>query len=113
MRRKLLGFSIGLAIAAVGITLLRIFPAQEVAVQVAVWSVTVLVIVIGANYKHFGEEWVWKACLVVIALHAVFVATLRHSLPFSTLGVPILMSFPESIVLLFIFAMMRDGSRIK
>lgn len=110
MKRKAIGFAVGLGISALGILLLNHFPAHEVAVQVSVWSIIVVAIVIGPHYPHFRERWFWKAWLLVAVLHVVIIASFLRSLPFSSLGVAILMSFPEAVVFLFVFRVMADSA---
>ena len=108
MKRKFLGFAIGLLIAAVGIFLVNTFPRHQAANQIAVWSLIVVVIVMGANQKYFKQGWFWKACIGMIGVHCALVAGFRHSLPFSSLGVAILMSVPEAIAFLIVLGRLSE-----
>ena len=110
MQRRLIRFSVGSAVGVLCIVLLICFPAHELAVQVAVWSLIVMAILIAESYSHFREKWFWKTWLLVIMLHVAIVASFWHSLPFSTLGVAMLMSFAEVTVFLFVFRMMEESS---
>jgi hypothetical protein len=102
---------VGLAIAAAGIWLLKTFPTHEALVQVGVWSLIVMVVVLGPNWRYVRKSWFWKAFAIAAGLHACFIASLKHTLPFSTLGVAILISLPEAILFLVIFGVLSDRSR--
>ena len=82
------------------------FPDHDLAVQIAVWTLFVAATTLAENYPV--TNWFWKAWLLVAALHGVIIASFWHSMPFPTLGVAILMSFPEALASLFVFRVMAS-----
>ena len=100
----------GIGLGVLGVLLHVAFPTHEFAVQLTVWTMIVAAVVIGENYQHYGESWFWKACAAILAVHAVIVATFLHSLPFPSLGIAILMSFPEAVLCLLVFRLMANNS---
>jgi hypothetical protein len=111
MRTKILSGLFGGAIVVIAIVLLNHYPARETAVQVLIWSLLVLFAVMGPYWKHYREGWFWRNSLTAMAIHSVYVVGFVHILPFSTLGVAILMSVPEGIVLIFIIAVFGNAGR--
>jgi hypothetical protein len=101
-------FAAGLGLGVVGIVLKICFPDHDLAVQIAVWTLFVAAITLAENHRYFREGWFWKAWLLVAALHGVIIASFWHSMPFPTLGVAILMSFPEALVSLLVFRVMAS-----
>jgi hypothetical protein len=102
-------FGVGLLVGMLCIALVKYFPDHELAIQVTIWSLIAAAILIGENYMYFHEKWFWKACLLVTAVHVAVIATFWRSLPFSTVGVAMLMSFAEAVVLLIVFRRMATG----
>ena len=100
--RRFARVSIGLAVGVLCIILIACFPAHGLAVQVVVWSLILVAILLGENYMHFREQWFWKACLLIAALHAVVLAVFWRYLPFPSVGVAMLMSFAEALACLII-----------
>ena len=50
------------------------------------------------NYKQRQEDWFWKAMFLVL-VHVVVLFSLKGRLPLPSLGVAILLSVPEAILL--------------
>lgn len=94
---------IGGAIAAMGLFAFDHFPGREREIQLVVWTMFVLLIVIGPNREHFRQRWFWKACLLGGLSHVLIVFSLKGALPFSSIGVAILISIPEAVLLLYMF----------
>ena len=101
-------FAAGLGLGVFSIILKICFPDHDLAVQVATWSLIVAATTLAENYRYSRANWFWKAWLLVAALHGVIIASFWHSMPFPTLGVAILMSFPEALASLFVFRVMAS-----
>ncbi|MGA7459192.1 MAG: hypothetical protein WBW69_03160 [Candidatus Korobacteraceae bacterium] len=97
--KRVIGGLGGLAIAIAGIWLGNAFPDHPMAVQVTVWTVLIVAMMASINYRQRRERWFWWAMLAASLAHVLFVITLRRQLPFSDLGVAILIGFPEAILL--------------
>jgi hypothetical protein len=97
-RRVISGLA-GLLMLAVGIYLEQAFPGHPVAVQVGFWTMFVFAMVGLINYRQHRENWFWTAMLGVVLVHAIVVATSRTRLPFYDLGVVILISGAEAVLL--------------
>lgn len=110
LKRNFLGVAAGLGIAVFAITLLNSLPTHETAVQVTVWSLTVLAIVVGPYYRYLREAWFWRSFAIVAMIHIAIVVSFKNSLPFSTLGVAILMSTAEGIALGLLIGTLSKGS---
>ena len=110
VKRNFLGVAVGLGIAVFAIALLNFLPTHETAVQVTVWSLTVLAIVVGPYYLYLREGWFWRSLAIVAMIHIAIVVGFKNSLPFSTLGVVILMSVAEGIALGLLFGTLSKGS---
>ena len=108
MRRKLIRLAVGSVVGTLCVVLIAYFPGHEFALQVAIWSLIVMAIVLGENYFYFRQKRFWKALAFVVMLHAAVLAAFWRSMPFSTVGVAMLMSFAEAVVLLIVFRWMAE-----
>jgi hypothetical protein len=89
----------GLLTLIVGIWLEHAFPGHPIAVQVSFWTMMVFVMIALGNYKQRRENWFWTAMLVVVLVHAIVLFNFRARLPLYDLGVVILISGVEAVLL--------------
>ena len=81
----------------VGIALGSAFPDYPAVVQGTFLTIAVFTMVGLGNYRQHQEKWFWKAMLSVVLVHSLILFNLKARLPFSSLGVVILLSAPEAI----------------
>jgi hypothetical protein len=96
---RLLSGACGAAIVLTALVLQDQFALHEAEVQIAVWSLLVLAMVLLVNRNHFRERWFWWSIMVAGLLHVGNVCVFKSRLPFPSMGVAILMSGFEAIVL--------------
>jgi hypothetical protein len=96
---RLLGGACGAAIVTTALFLQDEFALPEGEVQIAIWSSMILVMVLLANRNHLRKGWFRRGFVIVGALHAGIVFACRRCMPFSNLGVVILIGVLESISL--------------
>jgi multidrug transporter EmrE-like cation transporter len=99
VKRRVTSGVVGLIMLAVGIWLENALPEHPVAVQVGFWTMMVFVMTALINYKQYREKWFWSAMLAVVLAHAIVVSNFRARLPFYDLGVVILISGVEAVLL--------------
>jgi FtsH-binding integral membrane protein len=97
-RRAVSGVA-GLVVVIFGILLQTTLPEHPTTVQVILWTTLVFVMIALGNYRQHRENWFWKAMLFVVLVHVIVLLTFRPHLPFSSLGIAILLSAPEAILL--------------
>jgi hypothetical protein len=102
---RLLSAGAGAVLVAIAIALRSTFSNSEKEVQIAVWTMVVLTMVILVNHEHFRKQWFWQGLLLGLLLHVVVIWGSGDKLPFSSLGVVILVSVPEALVWQVIFRM--------
>jgi hypothetical protein len=100
---RLLSSGIGAVLLFIALVLQSSFSAHLREVQITVWSVIVVVMVVLINRKHYHEKWFWQALLLCLLIHAVVIFGSRASLPFSSIGVVILIGYAEAAILQLIF----------
>lgn len=100
---------IGALLGVVCVAFAILLGERGLVVQVTVWSLIVGAIVLCENYQHFRERWFWRAWLLALAVHSAVLAIFWHDLPFPDLGVAILMSFAEAVLLLILFRAMASA----
>jgi hypothetical protein len=96
---RLLSGACGGAIVLTALILQDALALRELGVQIAIWSSMVLAMLLLGNRSHFREGWFWRGFLITALLHVGIVYASRPYLPFSNLGIVILVSVPEAIVL--------------
>lgn len=102
-RNRILSGGVGAVLLVIAIILQNALPDREKEVQIIVWTLIVVTMAILINHKHFREEWFWKGFLMVSLLHVFVIYSFRQSLPFPSLGVAILVAFPEVLLCQAIF----------
>jgi len=109
-KTRVLAGVIGGGIAALGIFFRGQFPNSDRAVQITVWTMLVVLFVVGPNFQHIRQKWFLKASLLGGFTHFFLVFSMLGTLPFSSMGMPLIISIPEAV---FILLMFREMSRNK
>jgi hypothetical protein len=99
---RLFSFACGVAIVLTALILQDELALHKGKVQIAIWSSMVLVVLLLSNRNNLREGWFWRGFLIAGVIHAGIVCAFRQYLPFSSLGIVLLVSFPEAIMLLIV-----------
>ena len=97
-RRVVSGF-LGLILFAVALGLEAALPDRPTVRQVTFLTIAVFSMVGLANFRQHRENWFWKAMVSVVLVHLIVLFNLKDRLPFPSLGVVILLSALEAILL--------------
>jgi hypothetical protein len=108
VKTRILAGAIGGGIIALGILLQGQLPHSQREVQIAVWTMFVILFVVGPNFRHIRARWFLKASLLGAGIHTFLVFWMFGAIPFSSIGVVIIISIPEAV---FILLMFREMSR--
>ncbi len=99
MSRRAVSGVAGLGVVILGILLQTTLPEYPTAVQVTLLTTLVFVMIGLGNYRQHREKWFWRAMLSAALVHVIVLLNLRARLPFPSLGIAILISAPEAILL--------------
>jgi FtsH-binding integral membrane protein len=99
MSRRVVSGVAGLVVVMFGMLLQVALPERPTVVQVTLLTTLVLTMMVLGNYRQHREKWFWTSMLFVVLVHVIVVLNLRARLPFPSLGVVILISAPEAILL--------------
>jgi hypothetical protein len=107
---RLVSAGVGAVIFLIALALQALFPDRVIAVQISVWSLIVITTMILINHRHYGQRWFWQALIVALLLHIWIIVSSQKSLPFSGLGVVILIGYAEGTVFQFVFLLFSARS---
>ncbi len=57
--------------------------------------------------EAYRKQWLWLGLTIALSLHALLLWSIRHSMPFRTLGVAIILGAIESLLLVFVITKLR------
>ena len=110
-RNRIVSAVVGTVISVLAIILDLQLPGRERQVQIVVWTLVVAAMATLINHQHIRENWFWQGCCVGLTLHVALVYGLRYSLPFSSVGVALLIGFAEVLAWQLVFRTLSTTNR--
>jgi hypothetical protein len=112
-RIRLVSAGVGALIFLVALLLEATFPDKVIGVQVIIWSLIVLTTTILINHRHYRQRWFWIGICICVLLHALILRNSQKSLPFTGLGVVILIGYAEGALFQIVFQFLSTISFLR